>query len=153
MKSKMIEFNANIGIINCRDFSDHLQLLNYICDRFLPICDSSCGYKFSICFFSNQNAVTDVIASLLQMSEIKLSPVFGIEIPICRGKQRQLPVESISNWLELSNDGMEKNVHINKNKRDGKERSQEERFLEVNLDAGIDNVREMLENLTKVNLF
>ena len=87
------------------------------------------------------------------MSEIKLSLVFGVEIPICRGKQRQLPVESISNWLELSNGGMEKNVHINKNKRDGKERSQKERFLEVNLDAGIDNVREMLENLTKVNLF
>ena len=80
--SNMIECYARIRIDQYRDdFNDHLGFIEYIRNRMLPICNSSRGYKFFIIFESDVNSGTNVIASLLQMAEIKRCP--NVEINLC----------------------------------------------------------------------
>ena len=152
--SNTIEFIARISRNDQNDrnnFSDHLKLLDYIRNRFLPICNSSRRYKFQIWFnpiWFNKNSSTSVIASILEMDEIKHCS--NVEIGIIYGEQKILPVEEISNWLELSADVAKNSLQ-----------SQRERFLEIYcydphhyIDHGypisIQNAREMLEQLAKV---
>ena len=39
----MLEFNTNIGSNDKGDFNNHSQLLEHLCNRMLPICNSSRG--------------------------------------------------------------------------------------------------------------
>ena len=153
--SNTIEFVARISRNDQNDrnnFSDHLKLLDYIRNRFLPICNSSRCYKFQIWFFSDANSGTEIITSILEMDEIKHCS--NVEIRLFYGGQKRLPVKVISTWLERSADGA-KNNHQN----------QKERFLKIwyhyysspyiqtpsfNSSPFIQNAREMLEHLAKV---
>lgn len=78
--SNMIECYARITQ-HCDDFNDHSHFIEYIRNRMLPICNSSRGYKFFIIFHSDVNSGTNVIASLLQMAEIKRCS--NVEIKLC----------------------------------------------------------------------
>lgn len=135
MDSVTIEFSANIDQNNRGDFINHSQLLDYIQNRLLPICHSSRGYRFCIKFKSDTDSDANVIASLLQMSELK--SYLNIEIKILpREQERRLPIEAISNWLEKSVDGTE---CVDK----------KERFLKI-FTYGAQNTREMVDNLATV---
>ena len=104
----MVEFAVGISQDDQNDFSDHSKLLDYIRNQFLPICNSSRRYKFQIWFLSDTNFATEVIASILEMDEIKHCS--NVEIGIICGEQKRLPIEEISNWLEKSGYGMENTV-------------------------------------------
>ena len=134
----MLEISAHIRHNDRSAFIDHSQLLECIRNRLLPICDSSRGFKFRICFFSDKNSVTDTIASLLQMPEILRCPNVEITIPVRHPREKkQLPVEAISNWLEIAN--ARKNVDQN----------HKEKFLKI-VFSGIQNAKEMLDHLAMV---
>ena len=137
----MITFIAYVGQNQNECFSDHLQLLNYIQNTFLPICSSSSGYQFDIYFYSDANSAENIIASILKMDEIKNCSM--VQIQIYDAEQTQLPVYEVSNWLEKSTDGGENIVQNLK-----------ERFLEIrfNGDSCIQNARQMVDHLEKVYL-
>ena len=116
--SNTVELFAYTSQNDSFNFSDHSKLLDFIRNRFLPICNSSRRYEFQIWFRSNANSATNVIASILEMGEIKHCS--NVEFRIIGKVQKRLPVEEISNWLETSADGA-KNNHQN----------QKERFLEI----------------------
>lgn len=140
--SYMTEFAARIDQNERHNFRDYSQLLEYIGNRFLPICNSSHGYSFGITFFSKENYATSIISSILQMSEIKRCSNIEFTFQIHRGKQIQLPIEAISSWLEWPFDVMENSVQ-----------KQKERHLTIGFYGHrrvIKNVREMLDQLKKV---
>ena len=135
----MVEFIADIFQEDCNHFSDHSKLLDYIRNRFLPICNSFRRYKFKIGFNSAANSGTDITASILQMDEIK--HCLNVEIRLFDGGQKLLPVEEISNWLEPFAAGTKNTLQ-----------NQKERLLTI-YHIGpftIQNAREMLEHLAKV---
>ena len=137
--SNMVEFIADIFQENRNHFSDHSKLLDYIRNRFLPICNSFRRYKFKIGFNSAANSGTDITASILQMDEIK--HCLNVEIRLFDGGQKRLPVEEISNWLEPFAAGTKNTLQ-----------NQKERLLTI-YHIGpftIQNAREMLEHLAKV---
>lgn len=144
--SNMIEFNADIYEHSHSYFSNHLQLLDYLRYRFLPVFfNSSHRYKFNIHFSSDGNSSAKVVASILQIPQIERCS--NVEIEVNNGEQK-LPVDAISNWLEKSVDGMKNN------------KGQKKRFLKVifpneywqnsTLHAGIQNAGEMLDHLRTV---
>ena len=113
------------------------MLLDFIRNQFLPICNSSRRYNFQIWFDSDVNSDTNVIASILEMDEIKHCS--NVKIEIIGGEQKRLPVEEISNWLEPSADGTKINLQ-----------NHNERFLKINLNSTIQNDQEMFDNLKTV---
>ena len=137
--TNMLEFSARISDSN-DDFRDHLLLLDHLRDRVLPICDSSRCYKFEICFYLEERAIANLIASILQQSAINLCTNVCIRIHHGFGQQQLflpfLPIEEISNWLHQMSDH-------------GKELIQAEKFLDVKM-LGIQNVAEMVEYLKMV---
>ena len=142
--SDMIEVYAGICEGDPSDFSNHLQLIEYIQNQLLSFCISPRSYKFHIYFYSDENSVPNLIASLLQMDELRLCSNIEIEIRIRHqekrfGFEKQLPVEAIANWLEKYDDKME---IIDRTK---------ERILKIELRVGIQNPQEMLEHLIKVS--
>ena len=96
--SNVVDLMATISQSNRCYFNDNSKLNDYIRNRFLPICNSSRCYKFEIWFYSDRNSDKNVIASILEMDEIKHCS--NVEIRIIYGEQKRLPVEEISNWLE-----------------------------------------------------
>ena len=94
-------------------------------------------YHFLIHF--DENSATNVIASLLQMDEIKRCSKVKIGIEIDNGILH-LPIEEISNWLERYIDGIENNVQ-----------NRDVRFFKFGFyDIQIQNCREMIEHLIMV---
>ena len=91
--SNTIEFVAQISQKDRNHFNDHLKLLDYIRNRFLPICNSSRLYEFQILFRSDANSATEVIVSILEMDEIKHCS--NVEIVIMTGIQKRLPIEEV----------------------------------------------------------
>ena len=141
--SSITRFLAGISQNDHSDFSnDQSKLLAYIRHQFLPIFDSSRCYNFIINFHSAENnSTSSLIASILEMNEIKHCSTFEIEI--FNFELKRLPVEEISNWLERSTDVMENTVQIRK-----------ERFLNIRfypLNIRMQNGREMFEHLKAVD--
>ena len=139
--SNVVEFTPTISQNGRNNFSDHSMLLDFIRNRLLPNCNSSRRYKFKIRFSSDRNSDTNVIASILEMDEIKHCS--NVEIGIIDGEQKRLPVEEISNWLERSADEAKNNIQ-----------NHMERFLNFYyiyyFTHFIQNARELLEHLAKV---
>ena len=141
--ANMVDFFARISQNERNQFSDHLKLLDYIRNRFLPICNLSRGYNFQIWFPFYRYPNINVIASILGMDEIKHCS--NVEIGIMTGIQKRLPIEEISNWLEPSADVKKNNLQ-----------NQKERFLKIfngGVYGTIQNAREMIEHLAKVLLY
>ena len=133
----MVKFCAGIDQNDGGDFSDHLQLCEFIRNRLLPIFCSSQRYNIKIYLYSDKNSVANVIASLLQMDGINASS--SVEIEIINGEQNQFPLEAISNWLVRSAD---RTGNIARNKK--------ERLLEINFYNTIQNAHEMIDHLKTV---
>ena len=137
--SNLIEFYAISSVGDRDQFNNHSQLLEYIHDRLLSICNSSRGYSFQLLIeFLDSNYVTNLIASLLQMDAIKRCSNLEIGFPFGRREENQLRVEAISNWLIRSANGTENIV-----------KNQKERLLNIGF-YGIQNAREMVDHLKTV---
>ena len=91
--ANMVDFFARISQNERNQFSDHLKLLDYIRNRFLPICNLSRGYNFQILFPFYTYPNINVIASILGMDEIKQCS--NVKIGIITGIQKRLPIEAI----------------------------------------------------------
>lgn len=97
--TKKIRINATI-YENQEDFYDHSQLVNYLSSELLQICGSSECYKFYIYFVSDEESVSEVIGSILQIEQVKRSPNVEIDFYCDKLTQNhQLPIGIISNWL------------------------------------------------------
>lgn len=139
----MIAFHAGISQHHSSYFANHSTLIDYLRACLNTICNSARGYKFLICFWSDEVeicAIATVISSILQMPPVKRCENVAIEIPLPRQVQRALPVEAISNWLEKSSDEMQIN-----------DRKPKEKFLKIRAD-GIQNYRELIDCLKMVFL-
>ena len=135
-----LSFVADINQADPGHFSDHSSVVIYLRDRLLPIFDSSRRYEFYINFKSDENSATEVISSILQISQVRSCShvsivLFGYFL------SARLPVEDISNWLTP------KTV-------EGAEicgKKGENRFLLIY--SNILNKKEMWEHLKEVNFF
>ena len=96
--------------------SNHQTLIEYISDRLLPICESSRMYSFYIGFGSDFNSASNIIASILQMSQICRDGCLGVCIALISGANpTQLPIETISTWLNRKSGAME--IHQKQTRR------------------------------------
>ena len=140
--SNIIEPSTIISQDDRNYFNNHSTLINYLQNRLLSICDSARGYKFRISFRSDEdeNDITNVIESILQIPTIERCSNVEIEIHCCWEVNKQLPVEMISNWLQKSVDEMEINS-----------RKQEEKLLTIRM-CDIQNTQEMIDHLKLVYL-
>ena len=112
-------------------FYDHSNVLEYLRNRLLPICDKSRGYEFCIGFESDANTARFVISSILQMDQIDRSS--NLTFWLSTADRTKLPFEEISHWLHRSCD-------------DGGRR---ERSLTIKL-AEVENLVEVLTHLKEV---
>ena len=142
--SNEIHFVAGIEKDYVRHFSDQSSLVIYLRDRLLPIYGLSHRYVFDILFKSDKNSVTELISSILQISQIRLysnvelsgvsAKKSGYNVPV------RLPIEDISNWLTPKTD---EGVEIC-----GKTKL-ENRFLRIFL-RNISNTKELWDHLKEV---
>ena len=111
-------------------------------NRLLSICASARGYRFNIFSWRYEQSVRKLIASLLQMEEIKRCQNIDIDFRLYYGgNEKQLPVDEVSNWLERSSNGIEKFVN----------NKQKARSLKMQMKGiQIQNAREMIEHLKTV---
>ena len=131
--SNSIRFDADINRNDKACFSDHSILLSYLDKQLLQICNSSRRYEFKIHFYSDENAGTNVISSLLQLPAISRCSNVDITLYLTE-EATQLPVEAISDWL-------------NRVKTDSL--IPREIFMEIRVNE-IQNVTEMCDHLSKV---
>ena len=94
-----IQFVCTVSRNERKQFSNHQMLIEYIGHRFLPICNSSRRYLFSIRFCSNKNTAGIVIASILQMPQIIRTGCSHASFWLKDSNSIHLPIETISNWL------------------------------------------------------
>ena len=116
-------------------------LIEHLRDELLPIFDSPRRYKFDVYYSDSKFITTDIIASILQLPQIRrCSNVELARSVIWTNGQTPGPVsmEAISNWLNRTHDEGMKDGHI----------TQPERLLRLN---GIPNVRETSDYLIKVH--
>ena len=106
--------DSNLINLNCltaknvqKQFSNHQTLVKYVSERLLPICESSRSYSFFIGFVSDENSASNVIDSILQMAQISRYGCFGVYIGLINNNPAQLPIETISTWLNRKSGAME----------------------------------------------
>ena len=89
-------------------FSDHPTLIEHI-RHILSICDSSRGYAFDFVYYKQTDSDTggNLIASILEMPAIACSST--VSIFYNNSTITQLPVETISNWLNREHHALEQN--------------------------------------------
>ena len=143
--SKKTDFVANTNHNNPWNFSDHTNLVIYLRDKLMPVCNSSRQYAFVIGFggsdggWSDENSATEVISSILQISQVQSCSNVSIKLTV--DSAIWLPVENISNWLAPTTD-------------DGIDicgKKEQNRFLLIFSDI-IPNAQEMCDHLKEVNL-
>ena len=104
--SSLIHFVCIINENNRTHFNDHIQLLGHLQNELLPICGSSCSFKFEIDFYSDEDSHTDLIAQILQLPQIDTCSNVDIKLRFAMHPiLMQLPIEPISNWLHQNCDG------------------------------------------------
>ena len=129
--SNSIRFVARINQDDQSSFNDHSVLLNYFSEKLLQICDTSRRYEFEIHLRSDNNSGANVISSLLQMPPIIRCSNLEITLFFIE-EALQLPVETISDWLNRMIDGRKTEI-----------------FMELSM-REIQNVTELCDHLSKV---
>ena len=119
-------------------FSDHSVLVAYLSDRLLPLCNSFRRYEFDIWFQSDRESATNVISSILQLTQNMRCSNLNISL-YCLEMPTLLPVEAISNWLNRKMEDALGNVS----------RTPKETLLKICL-GGIQNMEEMCDHLATV---
>ena len=138
--SNSLSFNCRVRELgNHYHFNGHSQLIDHLRDELLPLCSTFRRYEFALNFTCCDETATNVLASILQMSqisrcqnvEIKLYPMILLYLPL------QFPVEVISGWLTGSSE-------------DGANQKMENRLLSI-YSFNISNSQEMWNHLEQVN--
>ena len=137
--SNLISFSCFIAKNVPQQFSNHQTLIKYISDRLLPICESSRQYSFYIGFASDKNSSSNVIDSILQMAQIYRYGCFGVYIGLIDTNPAQLPIETISTWLNRNSD--QKKIH----------KKQTYSILRIRSSKTFQNISEMCDFLKMVN--
>ena len=140
----LVESNAKITgskLVLYTSITNHATFFDEIGQKLLTEFSFWCAYKFCIFFYSEFDLTSNFIASLLQLGQINRCS--NVELSLQFTKNRQLPVETIGNWLNRNFDGT-----IAKNKQEGKEIV----FLRIDYSSEIENVSEMIEHLKKVQI-
>ena len=100
--SRRTGFYCKINQENPSQFADNSTLLEHI-RHIVSICDSSRGYTFDFCSEdeTDSDGFVNLVASIFEMSPISRSSAVCIALfPFWfRSPLTQLPVETISNWL------------------------------------------------------
>lgn len=94
--SNLLCFNCHVEKEDPQSFSDHSTLLEHI-RGIVSICDSSRKYMFHFLLITDDSAAANVIKSILEMPPVARSSYVYI-VQLAAGLT-QLPVETISNWL------------------------------------------------------
>ena len=116
LDGSVLAFGGDIDENDTSCFHNHLELLNYLRDRLLPICNKSREYKFDILFDSDKSAAEHVIASILETPQ--LNHCSNAQFWIYYGSQSdepqlRLPIKEISIWLHRKCDREgKKSLHI-----------------------------------------
>ena len=102
LDGSVLAFGGDIDENKSSCFHNHLELLNYLRDRLLPICNKSREYKFDISFDSDKSAAKRVIASILETPQLNHCSsaqfwiYYGSDEPQL---QLRLPIKEISIWF------------------------------------------------------
>ena len=114
------------------------SLLEYLSQKLLPIFNLSHRYEFDISFVCGEGDATNVIDSILQMPQISRCSNLDIKLRYIQ-QPKQLPVETISNWLNRKMDVGTEIIG----------RTPREIYLGIWLDK-IQNAMEMCDHLAEV---
>ena len=141
---KEINLSANINKNDQTQFHNHTQLLDYLREQLLPICDSSSvySYNFFVDFQSDNDGTADFIEQIFQMRPI----IHCRDVLFHYANETfiQLPVGVISNWLNRNSD----EIGLT---RTGQ--SKEVRYLAMNNQIKIQNAAEICDRLKMVRAF
>ena len=142
--SNEIYFNCAIDQKGPVHFGNHSTFLDYLRDEFLTICDSARRYVFCINFRSDENSVTKVIAAILKMPQIVRCSNVEITLAFANFYDPiQLPVDEITQWLNLKTD----RIGLSAKKK-------EEKFLTIDSRSkhvrNFQNILEMRDHLIEV---
>ena len=98
--SRRTGFYCKINQENPSQFADNSTLLEHI-RHIVSICDSSRGYEFCSEDETDSDGFLNLVVSIFEISPISRSSAVCIALfPFClHSPMTQLPVESISNWL------------------------------------------------------
>ena len=96
-RSSMLSVVCEINRIDRSGFSDSQVFIDYIRGGLMPVCNSYRRFNFIISFFSDKNEGANVIASILQLPQIRNCSTVRISLHYI--EPVQMPVEAISNWL------------------------------------------------------
>ena len=136
--SNVISFSLGIDQEDPTDFYNDSTLIEHI-RHIVSICDSSRGYDFHFQSYANSSTFGNLISSILGMPEIARSSFVSISgcYYYYAHTNMQLPVETISNWLNRER-------HI-------MDQSQRERRLMLSCRAHCSNIQEMCDFLKQVS--
>ena len=137
--SNLINYICIVSENAANQFSNYQTLIEYISERLLPICKSSRQYIFGFNFFSDKNSSSHAIDSILQMAQISRYGCVGVYIGLIGTNPAQLPIETISTWLNRNSDAME--IH----------QKQTESVLLIRSSETFQNIPEMCALLKTVN--
>ena len=138
LSNSMLNFRGEINQDASNHFRDHSQLLHHVQNQLLHICNARC-YKFNIRFFSGKDTAAVIISSILQMQLFSVCPIVGFYFS--NNDPMELPIETISNWLNRRNRAPDE-FEVNKKFR-------RERFLHISVPE-IQNGRKMCDNSNEV---
>ena len=102
--SNIINFVCAIDKENPNEFTDHSALLEHI-RQVVSICDSSRGYSFILQYYTGMDIA---IGSILEIPTISRSSTVYISFDD-KSTVTQLPVETISTWLNRERNVMDQN--------------------------------------------
>ena len=109
--SNVISFSLGIDQEDPTDFYNDSTLIEHI-RHIVSICDSSCGYDFRFQSYADSSTFGNLIASILGIPEIARSSFVSISGCYYAYTNMQLPVETISNWLNRERNGASCSVAV-----------------------------------------
>ena len=148
-----VAFWAGISQDDPTSFSNHFALLEHLRNGLLPTFNSSYRYEFHIHFHSDEDAIANVFASILQIPQINRCANVEVAIAECFPlKEQKLPIEAISKWLEVKRTSNFPPISI-PNGMEIIDLGQKENLLELrSTRIEIQNAQELIEHLKKVFL-
>lgn len=134
-----IYLDVDINSGNTFHFSDHSELIEYLSDEILPICDSARSYEFDVVFegdSGDENSASDFIDEILQTEGVKRCS--NVKFCCQISPPTHLPIECISNWLQVP--------YLCGNMR-------KERILDIGIGRELQNARQLCDHLKEVLIF
>ena len=133
-----IYLDVDINSGNTFHFNDHSKLIEHLSDEILPICDSARSYEFDVVFegdSGDENSASDFIDEILQLEGVKRCS--NVKFSCHISSPTHLPIECISNWLQMP--------HFC-----GKMRKERIFNIWIGMELELQNARQLCDHLKKV---